>query len=74
MPFNCGPRHCGQFSAEGTAAAGSSMAIAMQITVFFAPTYFRWSASLSPSARWKSGERRGLAGAPEAAGERRRLG
>ena len=30
-----------------------------------------WSASLSPSARWESGELRGLAGAPEAAGERR---
>jgi L-aminopeptidase/D-esterase-like protein len=30
----------------------------------------RWSASLSPSARRESGERRGLADAPDAAGER----
>ncbi len=31
----------------------------------------RWSASLSPSAGWKSGELRGLAAEPDAAGERR---
>jgi hypothetical protein len=33
-----------------------------------------WSASLSPFARWESGELRGLADAPQAAGERPRLG
>jgi hypothetical protein len=34
----------------------------------------RWSASRPPPLAWQSGELRGLAGAPEAAGERQRLG
>src|SRR5436189_2755655 len=45
--------------------------IALTMTPLRGSSLDRWSASLSPSARSEPGELRGLAGRPEAAGERR---